>query len=309
MTYPLGRAARAAAVLAAGLLLAATVAGSSARRRPRFPAPPGQTLSGAALEAALHSTEARVEKDPDDLAARVDLGLLYAQRGGKWDVEAINALETARDLGAADPEIPYALGVLYQAEGLHAFALREFQRFLRTHPSHKEAGLLLAKLLYQSGRLREAAERYEDLRARYPRDPVVAENYGLSLLALRDLSGARAVFAALRERGGEPARRAQYFLGNAALSASDYKEALRSYAAALPAGGEPPAGLSAAQVYAGVALACEGLGRRALAISAWSRVLAADPGHLQAQARLIELRSPRAQKGALALKPGKSPKG
>jgi len=295
------RGVRAAVVLAACVALTAVLGWASARRRPRFPARPADALSGSALEDALTRAQARLEKDPEDLKARVDLGVLYAQKGGEASVDAINELETAREQGSTDPDLPYYLGVLYQGEGLPAFALREYQRFLRTHPGHKETELLLAKLLYQTGKYKDAADRYESLRARFPKDPIVLENYGLSLLAARDLDRAREMFSALRERGGEPGRRAQYFLGNVALSASDYKEALKAYAAALPQGSEPPAGLGSAQVYAGLALASEGLGRGDLAMKAWTHVLEREPENLQAQARLIELRSPRFLKKGVAL--------
>lgn len=292
---------QALAVIAVSAALAVLCHRAGLHAAVRFPARPGDALSGPALESAIARAFARLAADPDDLRSRVELAVLYTHKGGPFAVDAINELERARELGASDPSLPFYLGVLYQGQGLYPFAVREYQRFLRNRPEHRDAQLLLAKILYQTGRYGEAVTRYRKLRESHPRDPLILENLGLSLLGARELGSAREAFEALRDFESDKGRRAWYYLGNTYLQAGNHKAALQSYARALPPGSAEVTGLMPAQVHAGMALACEGMGRADLALRYWQRVLSSDPASLEARARLLDLRT------RIALRRGESP--
>src|SRR5581483_7003288 len=113
--------------------------------------------------------------------------------------DAINELHDAWNGGSPDVRIFYYSGVMYQQLGLYPKAIEQYQRFLRNRPDDAEVRLLMAKLLYQSGRkedIDEATAQYQQLRKRLPRNPIVAENLALCLKSAKRFDEAKAELTA-----------------------------------------------------------------------------------------------------------------
>lgn len=248
------------------------------RPRPDFPPPPR-------LAAQITAAQERLKSNPQDISALVELGTKLFEQGKGSYVEAINALEEARDLGALDPRIFYCLGVMYQDEGLFPFALTEYKRFLRHYPEDREVRLLAAKLYYRMGLFPEAVGEYERLKFADPEDALVEENLGLSLWGAKQIDRAAGSFAVLREKGGDSARRAEFYLGQIALEAGKFQEAYDRFVAV---GAAPLQGLEAQRVATGLAMAAQKLGKWDEAKTAWETVLKAAPGDAKAKSALAE---------------------
>lgn len=252
------------------------------------PMPRRADVPPAKIEARVAAAQEQLKENPQDLAALVELGTLLFQKGKDSYVDAMNALEEARELGALDPRIFYCLGVMYQEEGLLPFALSEYKRFLRHYPEDKEVRLLSAKLFYRMGLFPEAVGEYERLKYAHPDDPIVEENLGLSLRAAKQGERARASFTQLREHGGEFARRAEYYLAELALEDGKFETAAGHFARLEPAKGLPQ-GLEEGKVHASMGMTLQKLNRLDEAKAAWEAALKAVPGDAKAQAALREL--------------------
>lgn len=275
-----GAAAVAVAALFASLFFA--FRSQPIPRRPPEGAPPPPRLS-----ARIASAQDKLKADPQDLAALVELGTALFEKGKDSYVEAIDALEQARELGALDPRLFYCLGVMYQEEGLFPFALTEYKRFLRHYPEDKEVRLLAAKLYYRMGLFPEAVKEYERLKFQSPEDPLVEENLGLSLWGAKALDRAKGSFETLLARGGEHGRRASFYLGQLALEAGDHSGAAERFLAAAE-GGELP-GVPPERLHAGLGASLQKLGRFEEAKASWEEVLRATPADAKAKAALREV--------------------
>lgn len=245
------------------------------RRRVDFPAPPQ-------LSNEISSAQERLKANPQDISALVELGTLLFEKGKDSYVEAISDLEEARELGAMDPRIFYCLGIMYQEEGLYPFALTEYQRFLRHYPDDKEIRMLAAKLEYRMGLFPEAVKEYERLKFTNPADPLVEENLGLSLWGAKQMDRALTSFGQLKLAGGDPARRAEFYLGQIALEGGRFQEAADHFAACQISAGPLP-GIPDERVYTGLAMALQKLSRWDEAKAAWEAVLKITPKDPKAQ--------------------------
>ncbi len=283
------------ALLAACVLVAGVVRWSSRRDWTARSAP--APMAPVRLETALAAAQERLKGDPQDIAALIELGTLQYQRGRAAYPEAINALEEARDLGALDSRIFFHLGVMYQELGLYPFALEEYRRYLRNHPDDEETRLLLAKLLHRQGGYAEAVVEYERLKFHHPADDLIDENLGLSLQGAKQADRAVEVFSALKSRGGEAAKRADFYLGQLAFDKGDYPKAVEHILLSLALGGSLE-GIAPEKVHAQLGLAYQKLGQAEAARDAWRKVLSHAPGDAKALAALKELdrRFPPAKK-------------
>ena len=262
------------------------------RRRADFPAPP-------ALTGQISAAQERLKANPQDISALVELGTLQFEKGKDSYIEAIDALEEARDLGALDPRIFYCLGIMYQEEGLYPFALTEYKRFLRHYPEDKEVRMLAAKLYYRMGLFPEAVGEYERLKFQDPGDPLIEENLGLSLLSAKLTDRAVASFTQMKTQGGDFARRAEYYLGLMALDAGKYQEAYDHFTLV---GDAPLQGLEPQRAPTGLAMAAQKLNKWEEAQKAWETALRAAPGDAKATAALKDVtrRATAARKAAEA---------
>lgn len=248
------------------------------KRRADFPPPPQ-------VASQIAAAQERLKLNPQDITALVELGTLKFEKGREHYVEAIGALEEARELGALDPRIFYCLGIMYQEEGLLPFALTEYKRFLRHYPEDKEVRMLTAKLFYRMGLFRDAVGEYERLKFQDPSDPLIEENLGLSLWGGKLVDRAAGSFAALKSVGGDHARRAEFYLGQIALESGRFQEAYDHFVAVGPS--DLP-GLEAQRAPTGLAMAAQKLGKWEEARQAWEAALRAAPGDAKAKAALKE---------------------
>ena len=256
-------------------------AGSFSHRRIDFPPVPQ-------LDAAIASAQERLKVNPQDIGALVELGTLHFEKGKDFYPDGINELEDARDLGALDPRIFYCLGIMYQEVGLYPFALEEYKRFLRHYPDDKEIRMLEAKLLYKQGSFTEAVSEYERLRFHYPNDALVEENLGLSLWGAKAVDRAVEVFGSLKTRGGDEAKRAEFYLGQIAFDQGKLPEAVEHLQRAQPEGAAA-IGIPSEKVHAALALAYQKAGLLAEAKDAWQKVLVDVPGDAKAQSALRDV--------------------
>jgi len=282
---PVRRAALAAGLAALGLGLAWLAwrgVSALAGRRPSF-ARKASDLGESALNARLAAAAEKLDSDPENLAALVEAGALHCLKGPDQYRTAIGELETARRLGAVDPRIFYFLGVMYQEEGLLPFAIDDYRRFVRNFPEDREARLLLGKLLYQTGRYEDAAVQYQSLGL--PRDPVVEENLGLSLLALKRYDEAAKSFGALVKLPAYEAR-AHFYLGQAAFEQNRFSDARAELSKAAAAPASALEGVEPTTLWTLVASVDEKLEDFPAAKEHWDQVLKLDPKSAKAKASL-----------------------
>ena len=144
------------------------------------PAGPGSAMPAApaAVPApsspALDPNEARAlealaERDPDDVAVRVELGNLYMD-AERWD-EAVRWYREALALDPALPDVIIDMGACLVSAGRPAEGLVEFEKVLSGDPGHRNALYNKGVALLQMGRPNEAAAAWEELLRRYPDDP------------------------------------------------------------------------------------------------------------------------------------------
>lgn len=261
------------------------------RRRGDFPAP-------AQLANQITAAQERLKTDAQDISALVELGTLLFEKGKQSYVEAIGALEEARDLGALDPRIFYCLGIMYQEEGLMPFALTEYKRFLRHYPEDKEVRMLAAKLYYRMGLFTEAVGEYERLKFQDPGDPLIEENLGLSLWGAKLIDRAAVSFGSLKIVGGDFARRSEFHLGQIDLEAGKFQEAYDHF---FRVGADALPGLEPQRLPTGLAMAAQKLGLWEEARDAWAAAAQAAPGDAKVAAALREAtRRAKAAKKAAA---------
>ncbi len=193
---------------------------------PSFPRQQTDFMSGPALENALSANSRALELDPEDEKAMLERGVLLYQQGPTAYLDAIKALEAARDLGALDVRLFYYLGVMYQYEGLYEYAAKEYQRFLNNVPQDMETRLLLGKLYFQAAEYDRALGQFDAVLAAAPDDEIALENAALALIKLGKSDRFRAVESRLRGLGSQASARAAYVAGVKAYGEGSYAEAL-----------------------------------------------------------------------------------
>lgn len=285
-----------AAVISA--LLVGLVIRTGSKQHP-FPKRPSQFLEARSIEERLAELRSRLDKDPHDVAALTEAGILNFQKGKDHYTEALNQLHDARKHGAVDPRIFYYMGVMYQEEGLYPFALEEYRRYLRHYPKDKEIRLLTAKLLYQSGQFIEAVEQFRALAAVHQRDPIISENLALSLWRSKQVDEAKRVFDELKSYGPMESRRASFFLGKIHMEAGDYKSAMRDFT--LLAGPDGPGelpGIEPFEIHSSIAAVYEKVKLYKESKDHWEKALAINPEDRTAKSSLrsVEAALKKAQK-------------
>lgn len=280
---------RHAAYAAGGAVLALFASLFLAFRGRPMPRRAGEAGASSArrLESRLAAAQDKLKSDPNDIGALTELGVALFEKGKDSYVEALSALEEARSLGAMDPRIFYCLGVMYQEEGLYPFSLEEYKKYLRHYPEDKEVRMLAGKIYYKLGLFADAVQEFERLKFGSPEDPIIEENLGLALLGAKNPERAKASFEALRGRGGDIGRRADFYLGQLALEAGDFAGAAERLASA--AQGEELPGVPPERLHANLGMALQKVGRLDEAKSAWESALKAAPGDAKATAALREV--------------------
>ena len=164
---------------------------------------------------ALQMYEKAVELDPGFALAyahvsetRSRMYLLHYDRSAVGLEHAKRAVDKAFELAPDLPEAHQALGTYYWLGQLdYDRALREFAIAEAGRPNDSELRLARAVLLQRQGRLRESLVDFDRAQELDPASPIVASNYGLSFMMLRDFPHAESLFeraTALSPDGIEP---------------------------------------------------------------------------------------------------------
>lgn len=140
----------------------------------------GAVLSSRQIDSKLKKAEQKLEKTPNDLRALVDKGVYCYFKGPDHIADALNAFNSAWQLGALDMRIFYFSGILYENLSLFEEAQRQYERFLRHEPSDREIQLRLARLLFRMGKWDEAIDAYQELASDNPKDVTALVNCGLA---------------------------------------------------------------------------------------------------------------------------------
>jgi len=137
--------------------------------------PGGARLSISASEAdgRIASAKAYLTSHPDSFQAWSELAVASYEKGPDHYVDAMNALNKARDLGATDDRLFYYAGVMYDALGLPDYAIHELERYLRHDPANYDAQLRLANVWFKQKNYDQAQVLYRQALKYWPRDPTV----------------------------------------------------------------------------------------------------------------------------------------
>lgn len=144
---------------------------------PRIEKPPP---SPKQLERRLRKVKKRIEKNPNDLKALVDQGVIYFFLGNDHIADSLNAFHSAWQDGALDKRIFYYSGILYEELSLFEESLKQYRRFLNHEPKDRQIRLRLAKLLFEMGRWDQAIGEYERLVEKNEKDVTSLINLGLA---------------------------------------------------------------------------------------------------------------------------------
>lgn len=153
-------------------------------------------MTDGRLEEASEAFKAAVRLRPDNARALVDLGNVLFMLG-RSD-EALESLEEASRLRPGD------LGILWNLAGMYASAerldsaLAQIQKILEFNPADVAARCDAAWLLFELGRLNEAAQMYGAIRRAQPeRDHELYALHGLVMIEIRRQNWRRALMFAI----------------------------------------------------------------------------------------------------------------
>jgi tetratricopeptide (TPR) repeat protein len=271
--------------LTAVLLL--TLASHSGAQEPATPQPSeADTLLAQAIElhkagdllGAIQKYQVALDMAPERGDVRSNLAVAYAGLGRVAEaVEEYRKALALRD----DPAIRLNLGLALYKSGRAGDAIPEFQRVLEADPQHRQAALLLADCLLQTGRDQEVIDLLT------PREPAFAEDlayaYVLGMALVRQGDSERGQVLIDRIfRSGESAE-GRLLMGMAHLDKRDYPTALKELARAVELNPELPS----LHVLHGRALL--NMGNREAAIREFRRELERDPNNFDANVQLGNL--------------------
>lgn len=140
----------------------------------------GTLIPEKKLNSKLKRIEQKLEKNPGDLKALVDKGVVCFFKGPSSMADALNALNTAWQFGALDKRIFYYSGILYENLSLFEESQRQYERFLRHEPDDREIQMRLARLLFRMEKWDEAVNVYQELIGKNPNDVTALINCGLA---------------------------------------------------------------------------------------------------------------------------------
>jgi len=132
-----------------------------------------------AADRQVESAKAYLTNHPDDFNTYIALSMAYYAKGPEHYVEAMNALDKARSLGATSEQLFFYAGVMYEALGLPDYAINEFSKYLRHHPNEYETMIRLANLHFRQKHLDDAQAMYKEAIHLWPNDATAWFNYAL----------------------------------------------------------------------------------------------------------------------------------
>jgi len=146
--------------------------------------------------------------------------------------DAFQEFSLASRLNPEDPEPPAGMGLVYEKLYLAEQAERAYRGAIQVDPEYLPARKRLARLLYETGRNREAITLWKEIQKKDPGDPVVWSELAINELRLGNPEeAARLLKKYIQVRG----KRAWSYahLGRAYLEMSDFEAAEEAYREAL----------------------------------------------------------------------------
>lgn len=209
---------------------------------PSFPKASKFSLLKADADHQIQSAKAFLTTHPEDFNAYTTLSMAYYQKGPNYYVEAMNALEKARELGATQDSLFFYAGVMYDTLGLPEYAINELSKYLRHHPNDYEATVRLANLYFHQKRWEDAYRLYKQMVHERPKDPTVWFNYALVnkergqwSLALSSLGQVRRIAGRLPDHGLWEEGEIYRLQGKEELAIPAYQQELTQHTDYLPA--------------------------------------------------------------------------
>lgn len=135
--------------------------------------------SPSSADRQIESAQAYLNSHPEDINANIALSMAHYQKGPDHYVDALNALDKARTLGATDERLFYYAGVMYDALGLPDYAINEIAKYLRHHPGDYETTLRLANLYFRQKRVDQAHALYKEALHAWPKDATAWFNFAV----------------------------------------------------------------------------------------------------------------------------------
>jgi tetratricopeptide (TPR) repeat protein len=236
----------------------------------------GQALDAGNTAQAIKLYEELLQKAPDSIAARINLGAALAQQG-RYD----EAMQQYRKVLSSDPRNETALlnlGLAFYKQGDFTKARDEFDELHKLRPANQQAFYLLADCDLRLGRLKDAIALVEPACEAHADDPALEYILGTALIQDGQTQKGAVVIDRIM-RNGNPAV-ANVLVGAAQFAAGNYKTAAATLKKALDMNPDLPG----AWTLYGRALIGDGANEEAKA--ALRHALEADPNDFNACLRL-----------------------
>ncbi len=219
------------------------------------------------ISGAVETYRKLLERNPDHLEARSNLGAAYARLGDY--AAAIEQYQRALELDPANAAVRFNLGLAFYNAARIREAAAEFSRVVTAQPDHRNAAVLLADCYLRMGENRKVIELLQPLYQTHTDDRALLYLLGTALI--RDGQSERGQLLVDRIlRAGDSAE-ARLMLGTARMMARDYRGALEEFERAVKLNPKLPS----AHAYYGRALLATG--DRDAAMEQFRRELALNP--------------------------------
>lgn len=138
------------------------------------------------LNKIIVETRTKIEENPEDIFAYVKGGIAIYQKGKDYYPEAVNLMQKALKLGAADIKIFFYLAIMYDELNITDKAFSYYEKFLRNRPQDFYMLLRYGNLFFRLNRHQSASEQYEAALSIEPKNKTALINLALSYKA-RDM--------------------------------------------------------------------------------------------------------------------------